>query len=471
MRVALPIAIALALASCKPKAAPCTTMSVSELVMRAALIRLEVYGAGARCDGNTVAAGAPAPSQTQVVTAGQPLRLDVPAGHHVLLVTAFADAAATQLLGSACTEADLKADHAACFNLTLSEPPDASMPGTIPDGGGADLSFVCSHTPDDCPAGSWCAPDGRCAPGCRTNADCAATPATPFCVTNDHRCVTCLSGSDCAPGKRCSPSGSCVDGCDPSMGSNCPSTLMCCSQLCLDTSQDILNCGGCGRACLATANKGVSAASCSGSLCKPTCLSGFADCTEPAAPAPDDGCETNIHDPNHCGNCTNVCTLNNVKMATCPTGTCAIGQCANGFSDCDGQPMNGCECADVGDANHGCCPVNGSNPGGCEYTHSDGYGHNFIDCFTLGTYKDQVAIDAATAFNAQGSIIMLTCTIPAYEAVYCNQTAGVCACFTYQDQSGNPQPYVGRARRTLATDMGPAKCFCPLGDTGDVTWK
>jgi hypothetical protein len=246
---------------------------------------------------------------------------------------------------------------------------------------------------------------------------------------------------------------------------------MCCSNLCLDTGNgDILDCGGCGRACLTDAAHGVAAANCSASLCKPSCLGGFADCTEPPAPQPDDGCETNIHDPMHCGGCTNVCTLDHVQTATCPTGTCAIGTCATGFSDCDGKPANGCECATIaGDPNHGCCPATGTNPGGCAYQHSNGFGQSFIDCYTLGTYNSDVAQDAARAFNAAGTLISASCTVPGHQKVWCNSTAATCTCFTYQDDTG---VYVGKARKTNLGDMGTtASCICPLGDGQDVAWK
>src|SRR5437763_7854343 len=108
MRICLPLAIVLATvagAGCKPLAKPCASMSASAsaLVKQAAVVRLDVYGASARCHGNTLAPGAPPPSQSKTVSAGKPLTVDVPAGPHVLLLSAFKHAAAPQLLASACT--------------------------------------------------------------------------------------------------------------------------------------------------------------------------------------------------------------------------------------------------------------------------------------------------------------------------------------------------------------------------------
>jgi hypothetical protein len=453
--VALGFAICLASGACSNTYKPCASMGASDLVNRAALVRLDVYGAGAACSGSTLAANAPAPSQTSLVGPGQAIKIKVPAGHHVLLLSAFADADGTQLLGSACTETDLKANEPACFNLVLLEPPDGG------------IGPACTSTPvDDCAAGWWCGPDNHCARGCRTNADCAAEPETPFCVAADHRCVACTSGADCAPGKRCSPAGVCVDGCDVATGSPCPSSLMCCSQMCLDTSGgDILNCGGCGRACAAGAANGVSAAACVGSLCKPSCLDGFADCADPAAPAADDGCETNVHTPNHCGSCTNACTLDHAT-AKCPSGTCEVDKCTSGFSNCDGSSDNGCECADLGDANRGCCPS-----GGCEIGHTDGFGHSYVSCLPKGTRTSAAAEDAARAFNpAVTTILDLQCDVPGKQLMKCNKTSTVCACFTYADQAASA--YVGHARRTFNSGTTPPSCACPLGTLGtdEVLW-
>jgi hypothetical protein len=452
------LALALALSACTNGYKQCASMAPSDLVNKAALVRLDVYGAGAACNGATLAANPPAPSQTSIVGPGEAIKIKVPAGHHVLLLTAYADAAGTELLGSACTETDLSANEPACFNLVLLEPPDGGTGGNGP---------ACDHTAtDNCPVGSWCSPDDHCVAGCRNNTDCAGTPASPLCLAAEHRCVACISGSDCGAGKRCSPAGACVEGCDIAAGSMCPSPLMCCSQLCIDTGGgDILNCGSCGRACANGSDKGVAAASCSGSLCKPSCLDGFADCKNPSAPDADDGCETNTHDVNHCGNCTTVCSLPHATPQ-CPGGSCEIASCANKFTDCDGKPANGCECADIGDVNHGCCPA-----GGCETLHLDGFGHSYIDCLPKGTRTAEAATNAARSFNtANSNIVDRNCGTPGNQQMKCNLSSTVCACFTFIDTAGGT--YVGHARRTFNNGSNPPPCSCPLGTLGtdEVLW-
>jgi hypothetical protein len=76
-----------------------------------------------------------------------------------------------------------------------------------------------------------------------------------------------------------------------SLLADCPATTpTCCTGVCTTTDGDPLHCGDCGRAC-SSAN--VATASCGSGLCTPVCAAGFADCTQPAFPAPDDGCESN----------------------------------------------------------------------------------------------------------------------------------------------------------------------------------
>src|SRR5258706_11243640 len=73
----------------------CMSMGGSgDVVTGAKLFRLDVYGDGARCDGPRLAAGAPAPELQHTFRPGEPVTLDIPPGHRVLLLTPFADLAA-----------------------------------------------------------------------------------------------------------------------------------------------------------------------------------------------------------------------------------------------------------------------------------------------------------------------------------------------------------------------------------------
>lgn len=124
------------------------------LLTGAALLRLDVFGADAHCDGGLLAPGAGAAIMSHSYARGEPITLDIPPGQRTLVLTTYADAAGTNLLGVGCTEADLTAGAQVCFDLTLVPAPDMGVP------------LPCTATPDSCPMGSWC--DGTtCRAGCK----------------------------------------------------------------------------------------------------------------------------------------------------------------------------------------------------------------------------------------------------------------------------------------------------------------
>jgi len=47
-------------------------------------------------------------------------------------------------------------------------------------------------------------------------------------------------------------------------------------------------------------------------------------------------------DVNNCGSCGSVCSLPHASVS-CVSGTCTLGTCASGYSNCNGQPADGCE--------------------------------------------------------------------------------------------------------------------------------
>ncbi len=140
----------------------------------------------------------------------------------------------------------------------------------------------CLPANDTCPKNQYCSPQAQqCVAGCKLDSDCGAP--TSKCDVAKHACVACLGDGDCAPGTICS-TGACVVGCDP-VTKPCSNGNTCCQAGCHDTTTDLSNCGGCGQAC----------------------------------PVP----------PN--------------STATCASGKCGMGACAPGFSDCNGDPSDGCE--------------------------------------------------------------------------------------------------------------------------------
>lgn len=139
--------------------------------------------------------------------------------------------------------------------------------------------------------------------------------------------VATCSQSECAIESCIAP----FEDCDGIAGNGCET----------DTTKDnALHCGACGRACsLAQASSAV----CIAGVCGAVCDSGFGDCSQPTAPDPDDGCELDVRgDPQNCGSCGFVCTLQDA-VAGCADSQCVVDSCTGNTADCDGDFSNGCE--------------------------------------------------------------------------------------------------------------------------------
>lgn len=79
------------------------------------------------------------------------------------------------------------------------------------------------------------------------------------------------------------------------------------------------------------------------------CQEGYDDCD-----TDHDTCETDVnHDALNCGRCGRSCVASMNAYAACSGGDCTSGGCHSGWGDCDNNPDSGCETA-VGDA--GTCP-------------------------------------------------------------------------------------------------------------------
>ena len=84
------------------------------------------------------------------------------------------------------------------------------------------------------------------------------------------------------------------------------------------------------------------------------CSTGYSDCNGQSI----DGCETGVaSDPSNCGGCANQCSSINIATPTCSGGVCN-GSCNAGFGDCNNNKLiGGCETALNTNSNCGACGI------------------------------------------------------------------------------------------------------------------
>ena len=223
---------------------------------------------------------------------------------------------------------------------------------------------------------------GGCNPGF---ADCDTAYLNGCEVTTGNDAANCgKCGTKCTPFANGLPTcsmGVCAAICQPGYADCDNNTNNGCE---IDTTLNVLSCGGCGRACAAAPNADPA---CDQGVCAFRCKLGFSNCDG----NPANGCEVdNSKDSNHCGHCGNICPLRpNAMGASCGAGQC-INTCNMGFGDCDLNPNNGCE-ADLSNSLAACgacgkpCKNNNAVPtcakGVCTLQCAPG----FIDCNMDGT--------------------------------------------------------------------------------------
>ena len=132
----------------------------------------------------------------------------------------------------------------------------------------------------------------------------------------------------------------------------CTAGQSCCSGHCTSLNNDVLNCGGCGRQCVAPPPNEVVA--CVAGLCHYDCTPGAVDCNGT--------CTFLDSDPDNCGACGNVCpdtapSCSQGICNNCPAGTALCG------GGCAGIWFDGNNCGACG---HQCSPLEVCNFGNCE---------------------------------------------------------------------------------------------------------
>jgi len=186
--------------------------------------------------------------------------------------------------------------------------------------------------------------DGLTSNGCETNLNttlnCGGCGAKCIAAGGTNPCVLVGAGYVCKP--VCDAT---HFNCDNVASNGCEADL---------TSAQ--SCGACGVSCMNPHGSSVCSTTGGGYFCSPTCSQGFGACAKP-----EDGCTTDVgSDPDRCGDCTRACSTSHVASRACTGGACKPS-CTAPWADCS-QPAapgadDGCETngtADSGESDNAC---------------------------------------------------------------------------------------------------------------------
>jgi len=279
--------------------------------------------------------------------------------------------------------------------------PDMGLADMMPDGC-VPTEELCNGTDDDCDGDVDETIDldsdmrncGECGNAC---------PADPprgssMCVSGECTLVCDEGFGDCdGDGESCEASlssaatcGSCDQSCSGATPicdsldcvSECLAGTTLCGDACVDLDSSVTDCGSCANECEGATN---ASPLCSEASCGLRCDAGFFDCDMDAA----NGCESDLTELTNCGACGASCEAR-AAMTSCVTGSCELVGCSEGFGDCDGDLMNGCE-ADLAGGPNTCgtcdnaCPVDPPNAasicdsGSCALACDTGYADCNVD--------------------------------------------------------------------------------------------
>lgn len=288
---------------------------------------------------------------------------------------------------------------------------------------------------DPCGIGEPCARAADCRDGQCANSLCQ----DPTCGNDQldvgetdlncggQRCPACQDGATCAVALDC-VSGVCLD-------------MKCAAPTCDDQvrngdevgSDCGGSCAGCPPGTPCTNEKDCASGLCIGGFCRPTCVTGSAECDGKA----DTECETNLkNDPLHCGDCETACLFPHAE-ASCVGGSCALASCKDPYDDCDTEATTGCEtnlltsADNCGACGRACSALNGTatcSDGKCGISCDDG----FSDCD--GEAKTGCETETGSDVSHCGDCDTV-CPAKAGETPYCAE--GVCGSTVCPANYGN----------------------------------
>ena len=204
----------------------------------------------------------------------------------------------------------------------------------------------------------------------------------------------------------------------------------------IDTSDDLYNCGACGHDCT-TLPHVAGNVSCNAGVCTfdgSACAPGYGICSSD----PNNGCDTVISSPGHCGGCSTACssgfpycspTGNSADPFACTSG-CAVGLSLCGAS-CVNEQSDPTHC---GGCNTACPAITGGTPtcssgGTCGFTcnasdHTCGTG-NGASC-AANNDPNNCGVGAACGKCTAPANATATCTGGTTCAYQCNPNAHPC---------------------------------------------
>ncbi len=269
------------------------------------------------------------------------------------------------------------------------------------------------------------------------NNACTAANGTPRCQAGSCGITSCNAGfANC--------NNQVADGCEVNTNTSLTNCGACNAQCALPHASPVCTAGTCGiGACLPgfLNLNGLVADGCE-YFCTPT-NGGVERC---------DGVDNNCNglvdetftlatDVNNCGACGAACSAPNVTVPQCNAGSCAVQQCANGFSNCNGTFADGCEVntttslANCGACNAACSTPN-ANPvctlGSCQVASCLGTHRN---CNNLAGDGCEVDIGSDVA-NCGGC--GSTCAVPNAVNTCTGGTCGFTCPANRVDLDGNP---------------------------------
>ena len=262
-----------------------------------------------------------------------------------------------------CRSVEVAESELVPYDESLVSRLDAGAPidgDVAPDGGCLPAIEICNGADDDCDGDTDEDFDlttdmlncGACGTACPVSPDngasaCEASSCALRCDLNFADCDDDVSTGCEAPLSVAATCGSCELTCsgstplceesDAGFGcvGACAAGTMECSGACVDTNSSPLNCGSCGNRCTAPAN---AIARCAAGGCTFECDAGFSNCDG----NPANGCESNLKELTNCGACGARCERAGAT-ASCATGSCALVACLPLRGNCDGDNANGCE--------------------------------------------------------------------------------------------------------------------------------